>query len=121
MTKKLTKKDHFNALLTLSEVQANAELVKFIEHELELLNRKTNSDRKKTPVQLANEVFKESILMGMKTERLYTITELQKEIPEIASAELSNQRVSALVKQLCEAGLVERTVEKNKPYFRKLS
>ena len=35
-SKKLTKRDHFNTLLTLSEVKSNPVLVDFIEHELEL-------------------------------------------------------------------------------------
>ena len=36
-TKKLTKRDHFNALLNLEEVKANPVLVESIEHELDLL------------------------------------------------------------------------------------
>lgn len=122
MTKKITKKDRFNELLNLADVKANAELVKFIEHEIDLLNRKSSAggEKKLTPVQIANETFKENILNGMKPNRLYTISELQKEIPAIASAELSNQRVSALVKQLKEDNKVMRTEEKGKAYFQKI-
>lgn len=118
---KLTKKDKFTMLLELSEVKSNETLVDFINHELELLNRKTGGgDRKKTPVQIANDSFKEAILDGMTAGRKYTISELQKEIPAIASAELSNQRVSALVRQLKEDKLVERVEEKGKAYFSKV-
>jgi DNA-binding transcriptional regulator GbsR (MarR family) len=42
-----------------------------------------------------------------------------KEIP--ACAELSNQRVSALVRQLVADGSVERTEEKRKAYFHKVA
>ena len=49
---------------------------------------------------------------------LYTITDLMKKVPECA--ELSNQRVSALVRQLIDAGKVERIEEKRKAYFRKV-
>lgn len=40
-----------------------------------------------------------------------------KEVVELA--DLSNQRVSALVRQLKDSGLVERTEEKRKAYFSK--
>ena len=121
MTKKTTKKENFTTLLTLAEVKANPQLVEFINHEIDLLNRKSSAsgEKKLTPVQIANETFKEAILAGMKPNRLYTISELQKEIPAIASAELSNQRVSALVRQLKEDNKVVRTEEKGKAYFQK--
>ena len=53
----------------------------------------------------------------MEYGKKYTITDLMKSIPEIA--DLSNQRVSALVRQLMEDKLVERTEEKRKAYFEK--
>lgn len=74
-----------------------------------------SGERKPTKTQVANEGFKEAIVNGMERDRLYTITELVKEIP--FGKELSNQRVSALVRQLKEAGLVQRTEEKRKAYF----
>ena len=107
-------------LLSLSEVKSNATLVDFINHELELLDRKKSATKGLTPTQKANEVFKQAILDGMTENRLYTITELQKEIPAIASAELSNQRVSSMVKALKDDGKVVRTEEKGKAYFSKV-
>ena len=74
-----------------------------------------SGERKPTKTQIANEGFKEAIVNGMERDRLYTITELVKEIP--FGEELSNQRVSALVRQLKEVGLVKRTEEKRKAYF----
>ena len=53
----------------------------------------------------------------MEVGKKYTITDLMKEVVELA--DLSNQRVSALVRQLKEEGLVERTEEKRKAYFSK--
>jgi DNA-binding transcriptional regulator GbsR (MarR family) len=49
----------------------------------------------------------------------YTITDLMKSVPELA--DLSNQRVSALVRQLKDADLVVRTEEKRKAYFEKVA
>ena len=112
--KKITKRDRFNALLSMSEVQANAELVAFIEHEIELLDKKNSSEKKPTAQQTANESIKAAIVAGMTPNRLYTVTEIQKEIPECA--ELSNQRISALLRQMIGKEIV-RTEDKRKAYF----
>ena len=117
-TKKLTKRDHFTTLLTLSEVKENPVLVDFIEHELELLTKKNSSEKKPTAAQMANEVIKDAIYNGMQENRLYTITELIKEIPECAN--FTNQRVSALIRQMIPER-VERVEEKRKAYFRKIA
>lgn len=117
-TKKMTKRDHFNFLLGMTEVQANPETVAFIEHELELLARKNSANKKPTAKQIANVALKEAILDGMEADRLYTIIEIQKSIP--ACAELSNQRVSALLRQMKEDGSVNRTEDKRKAYFSKV-
>ena len=120
MTKKLTKKDHFNALLAIKEVQENPVLVGFIEHELELLARKNSTasgEKKQTAQQKANEEIKKGILECMEPNRYYTITEMQKEFP--CCKEMSNQRVSSLVRQLMENGAVVRTEEKGRAFFTK--
>jgi hypothetical protein len=117
MSKKLTKKDRFAELLTLAEVKANPDLVAFIEHELELLAKKNSADKKPTAQQVANEALKAAILEGMEEGKLYTITELMKAIPELA--DLTNQRVSALVRQMLDTS-IERIEDKRKAYFRKI-
>ena len=117
-TKKLTKRDHFNALLNLEEVKANPTLVEFIEHELDLLAKKNAADKKPTAQQTANKAICEAIVEGMEPNRLYTITELIKEIPECA--DLTNQRVSALVRGMIDIH-IERVEEKRKAYFRLLA
>jgi hypothetical protein len=117
--KKLTKRDHFNSLLNLEEVKADPTLVGFIEHELELLAKKNSSaSTKPTAVQVANEGIKAEILECMANEpnRLFTISEMQKNFA--CCAELSNQRVSALVRQLKDEEKVVRVEEKRKAYFR---
>ena len=117
--KKITKRERFNQLLAIAEVNANADLKAFIEHELELLAKKSSSSSDKpTAVQVANEGIKSEILEHMANEpnRLFTITEMQKEIE--ACAELTNQRISALIRQLKEDGKVERVEEKRNAYFK---
>ena len=115
--KKITKRDRFTALLSIPAIQADPDMVAFIEHELELLAKKNSADKKPTAQQVANEAIKSAIVDGMERDRLYTITELQKSIPECA--ELSNQKVSALVRQLKDEGLVIKTEDKRKSYFSK--
>ena len=117
-SKKMTKRDYFNLLrASYPETASNYdEVIAFIDHELELLAKKNSAEKKPTAVQVANEGIKSAILEGMEPNRLYTITELIKEIPECA--DMTNQRVSALVRQLKDDGKVERVEEKRKAYFR---
>lgn len=116
--KKITKRERFESLLKLSQVQADPGMVEFINHELELLAKKNSADKKPTAQQVANESIKQAILDGMEDNRLYTITELQKSIP--ACAELSNQRVSAIVRQMVGVS-IDRTEDKRKAYFSKIA
>ena len=111
-TKKMTKRDYFNAILSKYPL-TDAEKA-FVEHELELLEKKNSAEKKPTAQQVANDGIKTAILAGMTPNRLYTITEIQKEIPECA--ELSNQRVSALIRQMVGNEIV-RTEDKRKAYF----
>jgi hypothetical protein len=114
-TKKPTKRDHFATLLSFAEVQADPKLVEFITHEVELLEKKNASDKKPTAQQTANDAIKVAILGGMEKGKRYTITDLIKSIPECA--DLTNQRVSALIRQLCDESKVVRTEDKRKAYF----
>ena len=113
--KKITKRERFETLLTLSQVQADPGMVEFINHELELLAKKNSSEKKPTAQQVANEAIKQAIVDGMERDHLYTITDIQKNVPECA--ELSNQKITALVRQLKEDGLVVKTEDKRKSYF----
>ena len=118
--KKMTKRDYFNILRSAYPADAANydEVIGFIDHELELLAKKNASEKKPTAVQVANESIKADILSTMETGRLYTITEMIKEIP--ACADLTNQRVSALVRQLMPDH-IERIEDKRKAYFRKIA
>ena len=111
-TKKMTKRDYFTAILSKYPL-TDAEKA-FVEHELELLEKKNSSEKKPTAQQVANEGIKAAIVAGMTPNRLYTVTEIQKEIPECA--ELSNQRVSAILRQMIGVS-INRTEDKRKAYF----
>ena len=117
--KKMTKRDYFNTLLGIAEVKANPELVKFIDHELELLAKKNASgENKMTASQKANESIKSEILERMTNEpnRLFTITEMIKEFE--CCKDLTLPKVTALVTQLKNDEKVVRVEEKRKAYFK---
>ena len=116
--KKLTKRDRFEALLKLSEVQADPAMVEFINHEIDLLARKNAGDKKPTANQIANDGYKGIIFaeLSANPDKLYTVTELIKTVDGLG--DLSNQRVSALLRQMIDANGVEKIVDKRKSYFR---
>ena len=115
--KKITKRERFESLLNIPAVKADPGLVDFINHELELLAKKNSADKKPTAQQTANEAIKSAIVEAMEANRLYTVTEIQKSVDECA--DLSNQRVSALLRQLKDDGVIVRTEDKRKAYFSK--
>lgn len=108
-----TKREYFTELKGI--VANNSELVAFIDHEIELLNKKNTAPKNPTAKQLENEKLKDIILDHI-GEKSMTVSEIQK---EILGDEFSNQRVSAIVKQLVEDNSLIRTVEKRKAYFSK--
>lgn len=119
MTNKMTQKNAIAYVIANCELPTDvAEKLDSMLATLEKKSAKAGGERKPTATQIANEGFKGIILDTLKAEptRLFTITELVKECE--FGEELSNQRVSALVRQLKESGAVERIEEKRKAYFR---
>jgi hypothetical protein len=111
--KKLTKKDYFNELKEL--VKDRQDLVDFIDHEIELLSKKS-SRTAPTKTQVENENIKNVIVDTLKAlDKPVIITELQGANPELAN--YSNQKISALLTQLVNANIVTRLVDKKKAYF----
>lgn len=118
MAKKLTKREKYEQLAKIPAVAENPMLAEFVAHELELLAKKNAGDRKPTKTQEANAVLKDAIVEGMEANRLYTVSELMKVIPELAEDEnITNQKVSALLRQLVIEDVVVRTEDKRKAYF----
>lgn len=122
-TKKMTKRDFFEALYTevqesgfFTETATNEQFLEFLAHEVELLNKKNSGERKPTPQQIENAKICEAILANLANGEAYTITEMLKQIPECA--DISNQRCAALVRSLIEDGKVERFEDHRKAYFR---
>ena len=107
--KRVTKKEYFEILRGI--VEGNDELVAFIDHEVELLSKKSNV---RTKAQIENDAIVEDIYNYLaEIGRPVTVTEL------IAEAQLkfTNQKVSALLKKLVDAGRVVKITDKKKSYF----
>ena len=115
-TKKMTKKDYFNAIK--SKYPLTDDEVKFIDHELELLAKKNvnkSGEKNLTAKQKENEGFK-VVVLDLISEEEHTISEMLKlgKFPE----EMTNQRLSAIVRQMIESGDVVRTEKNRKAYFK---
>ena len=132
-TVRLTKRDFFTAILSKVDMDATYDISKgdatvkvsgadvagFLNHELELLDRKNTVDKKPTKTQQENEVIKSAVLSAMEANRLYSISEMLKEFP--ACKDMSNQKLSSLVRQMVLDKQVERIEDKRKAFFRKVS
>ena len=105
----------------LAYVLANCELTDEVREKVEKMKaqfeKKNSSEKKPTAQQIANAAIQTAILEGMEPNRLYTITELIKNIP--ACNDLTNQRVSAIVRGMLGIS-IERVEDKRKAYFRKI-
>ena len=112
MANKKTKREFFGEIREI--VKENTELVAFIDHELELLNKKTSA--KSTKVNTEQVELMGKIVNALnKIGRSVTISELQKENAEMA--EYSNQKLSAMLKKLVDNKQVTKMIDKKKSYF----
>ena len=112
----MTKREMFTAMLAIPAIAENAEMTEFINHEIELLVKKSSAERKPTKTQLENETFKTAILNYLTSvEVSRCIKDLQAEIPEIS--ELSNQRVTHLMTALVNENKVTKEYVKKTPFY----
>ena len=117
--KKMTKKEMFAEVIAVVErveVENKAEMLNFLAHEVELLNKKSSKSGQ-TKTQKENVLLMEQLVVALsEMEKPVTISEFQSlSTSEVAT--LSNQKLSALLKKLVENGKVVKTVEKKKSYF----
>jgi len=115
MEKKLTKKEKFAMLKEIVVDMGNDMLVEFINNEISLLEKKSSKSTQ-TKTQIENENIKDRIVeVLLELDKSVTITELQGANEEMAT--YSNQKLSALLKQLVEENRVVRVPDKKKTYF----
>ena len=114
---KMTYATALDMVLAIDEVKANDELAEKLTALKESISKKsTSKSNKPNAKQRANEEIKEKIMEILFAEptRLFTISEICKLYTD---EELSNQKVSSLIRQLVAEDKVKRTEDKRKAYF----
>ena len=111
----MTKREMFVAIANVAEVAANEEMIAFINHEIELLDNRKTSKKGLTKTQKENEGVKAVIAEVLAdTGEKMTVTEL---INDDRLNGYTNQKISALLRQMVEAGKVIKTIEGKKAFF----
>ena len=117
--KKPTKRENFEKIIEILQINDREDLVEVMQHEIELIEKK-KANGKMTKTQEVNTNIKKMILTEL--ERIgepVTITDLINKSESINKATAgSNQKVSALMTQLKEANKVIRIQEGKKATFR---
>jgi len=113
MTNKMTQRDYFNEVIALAKANDRLDLVEFAEGRIAVLDKKA-SNKKPTKTQEENVAIKDEILSVLSNVGA-TVTEIQSKSEMLGG--LSNQRVSALLRQMIADNLVVKTVDKKKSYF----
>ena len=128
--KKVTKKEMFAEVIRIIEgsgAENAAECVDFLNHEVELLNNRKSSS-KPSPVQKANEKLAQVVKTVLsEQESAVTVTDLMKDarlatytVEKADGAtveEMTNQKLSSVLKKLVDAHEVNKDIIKKKAYF----
>lgn len=115
MEKKITKIDRFNELKGIAEVAQNADLMDFINHEIELLQKKS-ANKKQSKAAAENETLKPIVLDVLAT------FENGAQANEVLNASdkfngMSNQKISSLLNSLVTDGKATKATVKGKSIF----
>lgn len=126
---KLTKKvalSYAVAVLTDPNLETDAgsefefshgEIVAKLTEMIDGLDKKSTGEKKLTDQQVANLGYKSDILAYLADGQAKTATEILKEIPTFPK-DMSNQRVSQLLRQLILDGKMSKDIVKGKAMFK---
>lgn len=113
MEKKITKRENYASLRTIAENLGREDLVAFIDHEVELLNKRaahpTLTKTQKENLELVEVVFNTLSEINAPVTVSDFLTQ--------SGLEMSNQKASALFKKLVDSERVVKVTEKGKSYF----
>lgn len=116
MADKKTQREYFNEIMAIVKDAGRDDLVEFVKGRVALLDKKS-ANRKQTKTQKANEDIKD-IIFDVLAENggAMTVTEI------LASGKFeesfSNQKISALLKQMVDAEVVDKVVDKKVSRFK---
>jgi hypothetical protein len=124
--KATTKKEYFAMVRNIvgeSNVENKEELFKFIDHEVELLNKKSSKSGE-TKISKINSPIYESIIevlteagKGMTASELMEDVRLQTYVDGDKIVKMTNQKLSALLTKLKDDKKLNREEIKKKAYF----
>ena len=109
------------AILTNAEVNkdfTSEQIVEKLNSMITQLDKKSGSEKKLTEQQIQNGSFKTDILILLSDGKARTATEILNEVPNFEGTNMTNQRVSALLRQLILDGKVVKDIVKGKSYFK---
>ena len=113
MEKKITKRENYASLRAIAEDLNRTDLVAFIDHEVELLNKRaahpTLTKTQKENLELVEVVFNALSEINAPVTVSDFLTQ--------SGLEMSNQKASALFKKLVDSERVVKVTEKGKSYF----
>lgn len=118
--KKLTNVTALTMVLGMEEVKANSELVEKLEKMLAQFEKKNGSSENKKPTktQLENESLKAQLVEILSNyNEPMSIKELQADNDEINATVISNQKISAMFRQLIAENKLVRIEEKRVAKF----
>lgn len=120
-TTKMTKKEKFAMVIALvknMETENKEMLLDFLNHEVELLEKKSGKSGETKTQKENKELMTQVVTALAEFDKPVTVSEFMAQSTH-AVATLSNQKLSALLKKLCEEDTprVVKTTEKKKSYF----
>lgn len=126
MANKKTRKEIFEEMKEIFEEMGKGEYVHFCNHQIRLLDKKSNGSTGLTKIQKENEIIKDIVLEELakyQGENGITATELLKQSDVLSNyitvegKNITNQKLSAILKKLVDEKIVSRMIDKKKSYF----
>ena len=117
--KKITKREVVEKMLADSNINSNEVYVAYLKNELELLKKKSEN-KKATKNQTENVEIKEVIIEVLGRMGKGRAGEIQLAVQATDKekyATLTNQRTSAILKQMIDEGMVVKTIDKKVSTF----
>ena len=112
--RKLTKRELFGQARELAVANGREDLVAFIDHEIDLLNKKASASGNSKTQKENLEIIEKLINELANINEPVTISDFQKR--SAYASQFSNQKISALFRKEID-GRIIKTVDKKKSYF----
>ena len=114
---KITKRDNFTSIIAVLKDAGKDDLVAVMEHEIELLDKKSaNRSTKPTVRQAENAEIKSAIVASLEKGKFYRCAEIQA-MNEILASATGTQRTARLCNDLVSEGLLVKSIDKKVVYF----